>query len=210
MQWNFSSGILTRGRLPPRRHSAGSWHSLPEPPAVNNTYKHVTLGCIKPETEWRRCTGYRKLQISFRKRATNYRALLRKMTYKDKASYGPSPICTSNSARGNARARSHTHSGARRRRRLELEILIFQYHLKNNSHHVGKNRFWSLQRVMFNVASAFSTRHSNFSSCRFWGWCLWIHTYIPFITKYLCRHVHRGRTFQTHDFTSVFFSIDII
>ena len=29
---------------------------------------------------------YRKTQIIFRKRATNYRALLRKMTYKDKAS----------------------------------------------------------------------------------------------------------------------------
>jgi len=33
------------------------------------------------------------LQVIFRKRATNYRALLRKMTYKDKASYGFSPTC---------------------------------------------------------------------------------------------------------------------
>ena len=32
--------------------------------------------------------------ITFRKRATNYRALLRKMTYKDKASYESSPPCT--------------------------------------------------------------------------------------------------------------------
>jgi len=30
----------------------------------------------------------------FRKRATNCRALLRKMTYEDKASYGSSPLCT--------------------------------------------------------------------------------------------------------------------
>jgi len=35
-------------------------------------------------TGWRRCL---KLQVSFRKRARNYRALLQKMTYKDKASY---------------------------------------------------------------------------------------------------------------------------
>jgi len=35
-----------------------------------------------------------KLQVIFRKRATNYRALLQKMTYKDKASYGSSPPCT--------------------------------------------------------------------------------------------------------------------
>ena len=30
--------------------------------------------------------GCLRLQVIFRKRATNYRALLRKMTYKDKAS----------------------------------------------------------------------------------------------------------------------------
>ena len=33
------------------------------------------------------------LQVIFRKRATNYRAYLRKMTYKDKASYRSSPPC---------------------------------------------------------------------------------------------------------------------
>jgi len=32
-----------------------------------------------------------KLQVIFRKRATNHRVLLQKMTYKDKASYGSSP-----------------------------------------------------------------------------------------------------------------------
>jgi len=34
-----------------------------------------------------------KFQVSFRKRATNYRALLRKTTFNDKASYGSSPTC---------------------------------------------------------------------------------------------------------------------
>ena len=34
------------------------------------------------------------MQVIFRKRATNYRALLRKMTYKDKASCGSSPPCS--------------------------------------------------------------------------------------------------------------------
>jgi len=42
---------------------------------------------------WRRPMGCYKLQVIFRKRATNYRALLRKMTCKDKASYGFSPPC---------------------------------------------------------------------------------------------------------------------
>ena len=46
-------------------------------------------------TEWRRCIGCLKLQISFRKRATNFRALLRRMTYKDKASYVSTLPCRS-------------------------------------------------------------------------------------------------------------------
>jgi len=41
----------------------------------------------------RRPIGCLKLQVIFRKSATNHRALLRKMTYKDKASYGSSPHC---------------------------------------------------------------------------------------------------------------------
>jgi len=44
-------------------------------------------------TGWRRPRGYHKLQIISRKRATNSRALLRKMTYEYKASYGSSPPC---------------------------------------------------------------------------------------------------------------------
>jgi len=36
-----------------------------------------------------------KLQGNFRKRATNYRALLQKLTHEDKASYGSEPPCTS-------------------------------------------------------------------------------------------------------------------
>ena len=44
---------------------------------------------------WRRPIGCLKLQVIFRKRAVNYRALSWKMTYKDKASYGSSPQCTS-------------------------------------------------------------------------------------------------------------------
>ena len=43
---------------------------------------------------WRRLMGCLKLQVIFHKRATNYRVLLRKMTYTDKASYWSSPPCT--------------------------------------------------------------------------------------------------------------------
>jgi len=46
------------------------------------------------DTGWRRPIGRLKLEVIFRKRATNYRALLRTLTYTDKASYGSSPPCT--------------------------------------------------------------------------------------------------------------------
>ena len=43
---------------------------------------------------WRRLIGCLKLQVILRKRATNHRALLQKMTYQDKESYGSSPLCS--------------------------------------------------------------------------------------------------------------------
>jgi len=44
---------------------------------------------------WRqRLIGCVKLQVIFHKRATNYRALLQKMTYTDKASFDSTPPCT--------------------------------------------------------------------------------------------------------------------
>ena len=48
---------------------------------------------VSCRTGWRRPIGCLKLQVNFRKRATNYRALLRKMTYKDKALCESSPPC---------------------------------------------------------------------------------------------------------------------
>jgi len=45
-------------------------------------------------TGWRRPIGCLKLQVIFRKIATDYRALLRKMTCKDKASYDSTPLCS--------------------------------------------------------------------------------------------------------------------
>jgi len=44
-------------------------------------------------TGWRRPTGCLQLQVIFCTRATNHRALLRKMTCKDKASYDSTPLC---------------------------------------------------------------------------------------------------------------------
>ena len=46
-----------------------------------------------PCTEWQRPIRCCKLQVIFRKRTINYRALSRKMIYKDQASCGSSPPC---------------------------------------------------------------------------------------------------------------------
>jgi len=54
----------------------------------------LTAKIIK-NTGWRRLIGSPKLQIIFHKRATKYRSLLQKMTYKVKGSYESSPPCTS-------------------------------------------------------------------------------------------------------------------
>ena len=51
-----------------------------------------TVG-VDVDTGWRRLIGSPKLQIIFHKRATKYRSLLRKMTYKDKGSCESSPPC---------------------------------------------------------------------------------------------------------------------
>jgi len=44
-------------------------------------------------TGWQRCIACLNLHFFSRKRATHYRALLRKTIYKDKASHGSSPLC---------------------------------------------------------------------------------------------------------------------
>jgi len=54
-----------------------------------NTLQHTAAHVFS--TGWRRPIGCLQLQVTFRKRATNYRALFREMTYKDNAFYGCSP-----------------------------------------------------------------------------------------------------------------------
>ena len=56
-------------------------------------YSAYTLSCMYG-TGWRRLIGrYLELQVIFRKIATNYRALLRKTTCEEKASYDTTPPC---------------------------------------------------------------------------------------------------------------------
>jgi len=63
---------------------------------IQHAHRESLLNCALrcTDTGWRRLIGSPKLQIIFRKRATKYRSLLRKMTYKTKGSYESSPPCT--------------------------------------------------------------------------------------------------------------------
>ena len=58
--------------------------------------------CLEATTTlWRRLIECLKLHVVFRKRATNYKALSRKIMCKDKTSYGGSPTCICNDFRSN-------------------------------------------------------------------------------------------------------------
>jgi len=72
---------------------------------------HACMQTFTRETGWRRPIGCLKMHIVFRKRATNHRALWRKITFKDKASYGSSPPCTT---RTNKSCRTRASSFERR------------------------------------------------------------------------------------------------
>jgi len=67
------------------------------------------LPCSLPCIGWRRLIGSPKLQIIFHKRATRYRSLLRKTTYKDMGSYGSSPPCMY----AHISSRIHSHKSAK-------------------------------------------------------------------------------------------------
>ena len=75
-------------------HSYMKWpmHLRQDSFICDMTYSHVTRRTHN--IEWRRPIGCLNLQVLFCKRATNHRALLQKMTYKDKASYGSLPPCS--------------------------------------------------------------------------------------------------------------------
>jgi len=64
----------------------------------SHTLRVLQYTTTRYQTGQRRPTGCLRhpatLQVIFRKRATNYRTLLRKMTCKDDSSYGSSPSCT--------------------------------------------------------------------------------------------------------------------
>jgi len=76
--------------IPLRNHIAITYtvytYIHPNQPQLYNIVHIWKTECMEP-------SNMAKLQVIFRKRATNYRTLLQKMTYEDTASYGSSPPC---------------------------------------------------------------------------------------------------------------------
>ena len=81
-------GFFCKRALEKRRYSAKETCNSKE--QTNRSHPIID---IYHDTGWRRLIGSPKLQIIFHKRAIKYRSLLRKMTCKDKGSYGSSPPC---------------------------------------------------------------------------------------------------------------------
>ena len=93
-----------------------------------STSHHQTTG-------WRRPIGCLKLQVIFRKRATNYTALLRKMTCRDKASYDSTPPCICSKL---CRILQNDCSGGLERRRVTNEKLMSHVtHMNESSTRMG-------------------------------------------------------------------------
>ena len=79
-------------------HSTVTHNSIFIPCAIQKGFRKIvpllplfSCGCYSVA---KTTTGCLKLHVSFRQRATTYKALLRKMTYEDQASYGFSAPCT--------------------------------------------------------------------------------------------------------------------
>jgi len=92
-------------------------------------------------TRWRRLSGCLKLQVTFRKRATSYRALLRKITYNDKLSYDSAPPCR----------RKHLLSSRRWRK-----FIMYMSDMRDEWYRVAKTRIMSI------VADRFCKRATNY------------------------------------------------
>ena len=98
-------------------NSTSCWHFLQKSPIVSGSFADSDLQpCVFDEfdellrwlatlckrtilhTGWRSLIGCLKLQVILHKRATNYSALLQKITYEDKASYDSTPPCIAESS----------------------------------------------------------------------------------------------------------------
>ena len=88
-----------------------------------------------------------KLRVIFCRRATNYRALLRIMTYEDKASYDSTPPCITLHIHTYTRTHAHTHTRKEEKSaRAWLIILLFQtlyYHIGVTPHRVCRLNVYS-------------------------------------------------------------------
>jgi len=135
-------------------------------------------------TGWRRLIGCLKLQLIFRKRAINYRALVQKMICKDKASYGSSSPCTSAPA---PRLQSDTQYA----QILSLSLSLSHTHTHTHIHPPTHTHTHS---HTFTHTHSLSIAHTH------------RHTELPEVNVTSPNTIHTNR--YTHRHTSRYFSMD--
>jgi len=144
-------------------------------------------------TGWQRCIGCLKLQVSFQKRAPNYRALLLKMTYNDKASYGSLPPCTNVLRPLN---QSTTHEG--------LMPHVAMSHGTHAHTHIHMPKWHELQSwchslVLFWYSSSLLISYVSFDIGLFWQ-SVWLFSAIMMPLR---QHTNDARHTLTHAFIQV-------
>ena len=90
--WEISPHLAARSEYPVPKRAKANASTLcicmcVQTSHVTHTYKTL----VYTRTGWRRLIGCLKLQVILCKRATYYRALLRNMTYEERASYDSTP-----------------------------------------------------------------------------------------------------------------------
>ena len=104
-----------------------------------HTCEHMSHGIFTKQktnrvwnTEGQKSIGCLRLQVIFRKRATNYRALVRKITYKDEAFNGSSPPCITTFVTGSVWLLLACRTRKRSRALLRTSKALLQYwHIKS-------------------------------------------------------------------------------
>jgi len=148
-------------------------------------------------TGWQRCIGCLKLQVSFRKRAVNYMALLQSMTNKDKASYASSPPCNmtrtlelKDMMQSNYFASDSFVAVEVVADTLQHSATLCNTRLHNTPHcNILQHSATHGNTLQHSATPCNTLQHTERQLCCYWGSCGHIRSYV-FIRIYIYMHIY--------------------